>query len=393
MTGGRVMGNKRILLLTENFPPTSGGSGRWFWELYSRLPSEQVVVLTNEHIDGPLYDAQTSMRILRMPLSCPEWGLKSWQGLKFYIRTVWQLRRLVKQYEITEIHCGRVIHEGVSAYLLSLLSGIDYICYVHGEDVETAATSGEHNLMVKQVCKRASYLICNSQNSANIVTRLNYAPAHKLNILHPGVDCEKFVPTALDANFRAKMGWTDKRVILTVGRLQKRKGQDRMIEAMPQILSRHPDALYAVIGSGECKNELEASVKTLKLEASVQLLSEISDADMIACYQQCDLFILPNRTIDNDIEGFGMVLVEAQSCGKAVVAGDSGGTKETMRIGQSGLVVDCSDAANIADTVNTLLSDPEQLVEMGKKGREHVIQELDWRAHVEKATALFEGRQ
>jgi phosphatidylinositol alpha-1,6-mannosyltransferase len=101
------------------------------------------------------------------------------------------------------------------------------------------------------------------------------------------------------------------------------------------------------------------------------------------------VFILPNRTIGNDIEGFGMVLVEAQACGKPVIAGDSGGTRETMLINQSGFVIDCTDAQLISSTVAKLLADTEQAAKMGKVGRKHIESELDWQAHVQKAAILF----
>lgn len=382
---------KRTLLLTENFPPVSGGSSRWFWELYSRLDKSDVIVVTNEAKESIPEDIKASeLNILRIPLQCAEWGFKSIAGLSFYFKTVLHLRKIIKQHNITHIHCGRVIHEGVIAWLLSLITSVKYICYVHGEDVETAATSREHNLMVKQVCKHSALLICNSQNTANIVTRLDYATPDKIEILNPGVDAAKFIPAFEDVPFKEKMGWLGKRVIITVGRLQQRKGQDNMIKAMALIKKQLPDVIYAVIGRGECYNLLNELKQDLGLEAEVQLLDEISDEEMIKCYQQCDLFILPNRTIDNDIEGFGMVLVEAQSCQKAVIAGDSGGTKETMLIGTSGLVVDCTNPQNIANEVSTLLNDQEKLAVMGIAGREHVLKELDWQAHTIKAQKIFD---
>jgi phosphatidylinositol alpha-1,6-mannosyltransferase len=185
------------------------------------------------------------------------------------------------------------------------------------------------------------------------------------------------------------MGWTNKFVILTVGRLQKRKGQDKMIEAMPAILEKHPHVHYAIVGSGECKNELENLIRKLGLKNNVQLLSEIDDADMIACYQQCDLFILPNRTIDNDIEGFGMVLVEAQACGKPVIAGDSGGTRETMLVGETGWVIDCSLSHNIVVKITALLRNKKGFLNAGERGRRHVLGSLDWQSHAKKAEVIF----
>jgi phosphatidylinositol alpha-1,6-mannosyltransferase len=110
---------------------------------------------------------------------------------------------------------------------------------------------------------------------------------------------------------------------------------------------------------------------------------------MIQCYQQCNLFILPNRTIENDIEGFGMVLVEAQACGKAVIAGDSGGTKETMNVGVTGCIVDCTDPANIANIVSNLISQPNKLKLMGKQGNEFVNAQFTWAAHLIKAKHIF----
>ena len=381
--------NQKVLVLTENFPPISGGSGRWFWELYSRLPKEQYLILADDIEGAAEFDKSHQLNILRMPLMSAEWGLKSLRGIKFYWRLIRQIRKIIKQQQITHIHCGRVIHEGVTAWLLKFITGTPYLCYVHGEDVETAATSGEHNLLVKQVCKHAERLICNSHNSANIVKRLHYAGDDKIEVLHPGVDASLFVPLAADEGFKQQMAWQGRKVIITVGRLQERKGQDMMIRATALLKEQFPEVLYAIIGRGDRLESLKVLAAELGVNEHVQFLTEVSDPQMIQCYQQSDVFILPNRTIGNDIEGFGMVLVEAQACGKAVIAGDSGGTKETMLINESGFVIDCTDAQLISSTVAKLLADPELSAQMGKIGRKHVESELDWQAHVQKASLLF----
>lgn len=381
--------NKKVLVLTENFPPISGGSGRWFWELYSRLPKDEYLILADDVQGAAEFDGTHQLNIIRMPLKSAEWGLKSFKGIKFYWRLIKRIRKIIKQQHITHIHCGRVIHEGVTAWLLKLLTGKPYLCYVHGEDVETAATSGEHNLMVKQVCKHAERLICNSQNSANIVKRLKYAKDDKIDVLHPGVDATLFVPKAEDKDFKQQMGWQGRKVIITVGRLQERKGQDMMIRATALLKQQFPEVLYAIIGRGDRLESLKALAAELGINDHVQFLTEVTDPQMIQCYQQCDVFILPNRTIGNDIEGFGMVLVEAQACGKPVIAGDSGGTRETMVINESGFVIDCTDVELISSTVAKLCSDPKFSAQMGKVGRKHVESELDWQAHVQKASLLF----
>ncbi|MDO6566336.1 glycosyltransferase family 4 protein [Alteromonas sp. 1_MG-2023] len=379
---------KKVLLLTENFPPIEGGSGRWFWELYSRIPRDKVVVLTHNVEGGSEFDKRHSLCVIRTPMSSAEWGFKSVTGIKFYWRLVKQVRKIVKQHNIEEIHCGRVIHEGVIAWLIKMLTGIPYLCFVHGEDVETAATSREQSLMVRKVCGASKMLICNSYNSKKLVVNLGFESEEKCEVLHPGVDTTKFVPADPDSVFRDEMEWTNKQVLLTVGRLQQRKGQDYLIQAMPDLLKVYPNLFYAVVGRGECEEALRELIQKLKLENHVKIYIDLNDEDLIRCYQQCDCFILPNRTIGNDIEGFGMVLVEAQACGKPVIAGDSGGTAETMIIGKTGQIIDCSTPSQLVEGLEHVLAEPK-FMSSGKQGLKHVKSNLDWQAHVLKALELF----
>jgi phosphatidyl-myo-inositol dimannoside synthase len=379
----------KTLLVTENFPPKPGGSGRWFWELYSRLPKSEYSILAGQSPATELFDSESSLRISRHNLSSPEWGFVSIKGIAFYLRSIKLIHKQIKLQEIKMLHCGRVLPEGVMAWLLNILTGIPYYCYVHGEDLETAASSREQNFLCKLVIQRASKIVCNSQNSANLVAKFGDAARIKAVVLHPGVDSSKFVPAEHSAEIRSSLGWLDKKVVLTVGRLQARKGQDMMIRALPAIKKDIPNILYAVVGDGDCLQILQNLAVEFGVEDNVQFLREISDQKMIQCYQQCDLFILPNRTIGNDIEGFGMVLVEAQSCGKPVIAGDSGGTKETLIDGQTGIIIDATQQHNIVATVIPLLKDNQKLRCMGENGRGHVMQNLDWQALVIKAKELF----
>ena len=379
---------KKTLLLTENFPPKEGGSGRWFWELYSRLPNDKVLIVANDTPEGREFDKTHELDIVRIELESTEWGLASTKGLGFYWETIRKVLKLIKEHDIEEVHCGRVIPEGVIARALKLLAGARYNCFVHGEDVETAATSREHSLIVKNVCKNASMLICNSENTANIVRKLGFDSGSKCEVLHPGVDTSRFEVAAPDTSFRQKMGWSGKRVLLTVGRLQRRKGQDFLIKSMPALLKEFPDLFYAVVGRGECYDELISLVDQHKLHDNVCVYPDMDDEALIKCYQQCDIFILPNRTIDNDIEGFGMVLVEAQVCGKPVIAGDSGGTRETMNIGKTGHIIDCSSTENLLNGLSPILRNRE-IVDGEVDIADYAKNRFNWDQHVAKAKRLF----
>jgi phosphatidylinositol alpha-1,6-mannosyltransferase len=162
-----------------------------------------------------------------------------------------------------------------------------------------------------------------------------------------------------------------------------------LISALPEIRRKIPNVLCAVVGCGEERATLERLVEENALESHVHFLGEVSDEELIRCYQQCDLFVLPNRRIGGDIEGFGIVLLEAQACGKPVVAGDSGGTRETMQIPETGLVVPCETPDELASVVSELLADNARLGRMGRAAREWILAEYDWEARRRKADALF----
>nr|WP_275407115.1 glycosyltransferase [Alteromonas hispanica] len=201
--------------------------------------------------------------------------------------------------------------------------------------------------------------------------------------MHPGVDTDVFKPAAPDELFREQVGWQNKTVMLTVGRLQRRKGQDFLIKAMPELLKHKPDLHYAVVGRGELEKELRDSISELGLERCVTLHTDFSDEQLVKAYQQCDFFILPNRTIGNDIEGFGMVLVEAQACGKYVIAGESGGTAETMIIGNTGDVIDCSNVNKLSSNLlNKLSSEMEVNLD---DSRNYIVTSFSWSQYVLKA--------
>jgi phosphatidylinositol alpha-1,6-mannosyltransferase len=380
---------RKTLLISEIFPPTHGGSGRWFWELYTRLPRNEYVIAAGSTEGVEAFDKTHDLNLKRLDLSSSNWGIKSLIGLKFYWRTFIQIKKLIKQNSITTIHCGRCLPEGFIGYIFYKLYKIPYVCYIHGEDVEAAATSRELSWIVKKVLANANALICNSKNTANLLLDSWKIPSCKIEILNPGCDTDRFIPAESNDETKKLLGWEHKRVILTVGRLQERKGQDMLIRALPEIKQSIPNILYAIIGGGEQKESLQNIVQELNVQDNVLFMSEVSDEQMIQAYQQCDVFVLPNRTVGQDIEGFGMVLVEAQACSKPVIAGNSGGTAETMLTGETGFIVDCTRPDPIADKLIELLHAPERCTAIGRAGREHSEKTLDWKVHAEKAQKVF----
>lgn len=393
---------KPAMLISEIFPPRVGGSGRWLWEIYQRFSRESVLIAAGEAEGQEEFDRCHELRVTRLPLTLRNWGFASLQGLRGYWRPLRRLLTIVNRERIAAVHSGRCVPEGVLARLLKLATGTKYTCFVHGEEVNLALpvsedsgvtadtddgvlASREIRLLTRWVLRGAEFVIANSRNTQKILEEHWRLPANRIHLIHPGVDTEQFVPATRDSGLRRQLGWDDRPVVLTVGRLQRRKGHDQMIRALATIRELIPNVLYAIVGDGEQRQALEDLVAAENLGGHVQFLGRLDEDEMVRCYQQCDLFVLPNRAIGRDIEGFGLVLLEAQACGKPVVAGDSGGTAETMRIPETGLVVPCERVEELVSVITELLSDPDRLASMGVAARHWAVAHFDWDAVGQKA--------
>ncbi len=384
---------QKTLLVSEIFPPRVGGSGRWLWEIYRRMPRGDVVVAAGEHPGHEEFDAAHDVRIGRAPLVwIKDWGIASIYGLKNYLGNYRAVRKIARGHDISQVHCARILPEGGIAWMLKIMHRLPYVCYVHGEELNIGACSRELGLLMRPVLRNVEFLVANSHNTSSILQEQWNVPPERIRVLHPGVDIKVFVPAERDELFRKNIGWNDRPVVLTVSRLQKRKGHDQLIRAIERIRQAVPEVLYAIVGDGEERQALEKLIAELKLERHVQFVGQVSDTELVRCYQQCDLFMLPNRTVDGDFEGFGMVLLEAQACGRPVLAGASGGTAETMRIPETGRVVCCDNVDEIADNVVELMTDPQLRDRMGKAARQWTVKNFGWESLSRQAIQIFEDR-
>lgn len=381
----------RILLIAQVFPPRRGGTGRWMWELYSRLDQFDVVVAGGNCEASTDFDSRVDLRIERLPLDFASWGLLSPRAAVQYVQGFRRIQRLVAEHGPEQIHCAKALPEGLLGLAVRRRHGLPYVCYTHGEELRLAATSRELRMLTRHVLNGAHQVIANSRFTRELLLEdWGVAPAI-VTVMTPGVDTQAFAPAARDPHVRARLGWHDRPVILTVGTLQKRKGQDTLIAALPAIRRDHPDVLYAIAGSGLERGYLEGLVREHGLADAVQFRGDADEAELIACYQQCDLFALPNRQIGWDVEGFGIVLVEAQACGKPVVAGRSGGTADTLVTGRTGELVDADSPDAVARTVVRLLGDRPLAARMGAAARGWAVEQFEWRQLAERAAQLFSG--
>jgi len=208
-----------------------------------------------------------------------------------------------------------------------------------------------------------------------------------LQLLHPGVDPTFFKP--VDAGFlRDRYHLENAPVIYSITRMVARKNLQRLIEAMPQILKSVPNAKLVLAGSGPEKQNLENLVSTLALENSVQFLGSIKDDERVAHYCMANVFALPSMSLPRDIEGFGIVFLEAGACEVAVVGSLAGGIPDAVEANVGGLLVPPDATEKIADAIIQLLQNPARAKDMGERARARIEQNFTWKHIAEKLALL-----
>lgn len=216
----------KILLLAQVFPPRQGGSGRWMWELYRRLRGADVTVAASACGGDWAFDAKAGLRVERIPLDFSSWGLLSVRSTAEYVRAFARVRSIVSLHAPAQIHCAKVLPEGLRGFGLLRLKRIPYTCFTHGEELTLAGTSRELRCLARVVLHSATRVIANSEFTKRLLLEDWALAPDRVSAMSPGVDTQRFVPAAWDPLRRSSLGWSGRRVIFTVGTMQKRKGQD-----------------------------------------------------------------------------------------------------------------------------------------------------------------------
>jgi phosphatidylinositol alpha-1,6-mannosyltransferase len=200
-----------------------------------------------------------------------------------------------------------------------------------------------------------------------------------VSVMYPGADVEAFRPDLPYADLTQAHGVAGRPLVVCVSRLVARKGQDVLIRAMPEIRRRAPDAALLIVGDGPDRERLERLASDAP-HGSVVFAGQVSESDLPRYYRAGDVFAMPcrNRFGGFEVEGWGNVFIEAAACGRPVVVGDSGGARESLVPGETGLLVDGSDVAQVSEAVGSLLADPARAESMGRAGRDRVERAFAW---------------
>ncbi|ANE46568.1 group 1 glycosyl transferase [Paenibacillus swuensis] len=355
------MVRKKVLLVTGVFPPGVGGMQQYYHHL-SRQSGHDVTVLAPKYAGDEEFDALQPYKIIRGPFIQNEGiDFTSWFRLFRYVRHA--IRR-----ERADVTIYGFVLIGIIGYVLKLFMGHKYMISTHGMDMLMFRRFVGLNYVIKLILRNADGVLTNSHFTKRYVEEYGVDPA-RIELVYPGVE-DVYEKQGKNAELIRKHGLEGKYVMLSVSRLVLRKGHDRVIESMPEVIRLIPNAVYLIIGDGPERGRLEQLAQQHGVADRVQFLGNVHDSKLLnAYYNTCDQFLMVCRQLSNrDAEGFGIVYMEAASAGIPVIAGRSGGAGEAVLDGETGLLVDPNSPADIAAAVHRLRDDTALREKLTRQG-------------------------
>jgi len=403
-TIGHSTEKAKCLIVATNFPPVRGGSAV-VYENLCKSADRSIVVLTawrsyasGEEVAGWRQHDQSSpfpiyrLELLRPPVTHSPWLTANivsviFNDLPLMLRVLRKVRRIVRDHGIGVICIGELVYGGWLVFACRYVLGCKVIQYVHGEEITVNGTSRSERM--KRIYLRLSdAIIAVSRFTRDaLLSEMAVEPA-KIALIENGVDVDRFYEKPRPATLIQRHGLQGKRIILSVGRLVERKGFDKMLLALPQVLERHPNAHYVIVGEGPLHAELERIAREKGISENVTFVGRVSDDELVDYYALCDIFALPNREMpDGDTEGFGLVYLEANACGKPVISGLAGGVLDAVQDGVNGLAVDGRDPGAIAAATLRIFDDRE-LYSRLRRGALSMARQASWSRRSEQFNLL-----
>jgi len=368
----------RSLLLANDFPPVVSGIATFFSEIWRHLPPERTEILAPSHPAAEPFDRHYPIAVHRIRLPLGE-RLPS-KILKTVLPALWVVWRFARGRR-GPIHCGQVFSSGFLGLLCHRAFGTPYVVYVYGSETVRLGQTRLARWVMRQILGGSDQVVTNSRATSNEFIAFG-VPRERLHCIYPGVDPAAFRALPKDAGWLERLGiGPQHRVLLTVSRLDQRKGHDVVLRALRRLPE---NVIYLIAGRGREEQQLRKLAAELGVVDRVRFLGFVPDEDLPTVYNLCDVFVMPNRVtegtrLEGDIEGFGITFLEAGSCGKPVVGGKSGGAVEAVVDGETGLLVDPTSEDAVAGAARTLLEDSDLSRRLGGAARERIIYTFDWR--------------
>jgi phosphatidylinositol alpha-1,6-mannosyltransferase len=369
------------LIVTNDFPPRQGGIQSFVHGLASLLPPDRVAVYAPSWEGAKNFDARQPFPVTRHPTS-----------LMLPVPSV--ARRAVaalREYDCDSVIFGAAAPLGLLAPVLRRAGASRLVAVTHGHEAGWAALPGARGLLhrIGDTVDVVTYL--GEYFRARLARALSPQAAARMMRLAPGVDVAAFQPGPGASEIRARLGLAGRPVVVCVSRLVPRKGQDTLIRAWPAVRAAVRGAALLLVGDGPYGNDLRRLASDLGVADSVTFTGSVPPEDLPGYYRAGDVFAMPCRTRRGglDVEGLGIVYLEASSAGLPVIGGDSGGAPDAIVDGETGYVVPGRSAPALADRITELLADPAKAGAMGQRGQAWAKQEWDWSRVAARLDALL----
>ncbi|MEW2619564.1 glycosyltransferase family 4 protein [Streptomyces sp. NPDC048106] len=378
----------KTLIVTNDFPPRPGGIQAFLHNMALRLDPSRLVVYAStwkrsrEGVEATAaFDAEQPFTVVR-------------DRTTMLLPTPGATRRaagLLREHGCTSVWFGAAAPLGLMAPALRRAGAERLVATTHGHEAGWAQLPAARQLLrrIGESTDTLTYL--GEYTRSRIAGALTPEAAGRMVQLPPGVDEKTFHPASGGDEVRARLGLTDRPVVVCVSRLVPRKGQDTLIQAMPRILAAEPDAVLLIVGGGPYEQDLRRLARDTGVDASVRFTGAVPWSELPAHYGAGDVFAMPCRTRRGglDVEGLGIVYLEASATGLPVIAGDSGGAPDAVLDGETGWVVRGGEPRDVADRVVTLLGDPALRRRMGERGRQWVEEKWRWDLLAERLRDLL----
>jgi phosphatidyl-myo-inositol dimannoside synthase len=361
---------RRTLIVTNDFPPRQGGIQSFVHALATRLPAGTVTVYAPKWQGAAEFDAKQPFPVIRHPTS-----------LMLPVPAVSRrAASIAREHGCDTVLFGAAAPLGLITPVLRRAGVTRAVALTHGHEAGWAALPGARTLLRRIGDEVDTITYLGEYFRTRLARALSPKAAQNLTRLAPGVDVEAFRPGAGGAAIRERLGLAGTPVVVCVSRMVPRKGQDTLIRAWPKVRAEVGDATLLLVGDGPYRADLERLVKQLDVATAVRFTGPVPQADLPAYYDAGDVFAMPCRTRRGglDVEGLGIVYLEASATGLPVIGGDSGGAPDAILEGESGYVVPGGDTHAVAARITELLRDPARARAMGEQGLAWVHRQWRW---------------
>ena len=367
------------LLVTNDFPPKTGGIQSYLYELWRRLPPDETTVLATAYEGGSAFDAAQSFRIERA-------------RQRVFLPTLALARHvdaLASEVDAGVIFVDPMLPLGLMA---PRLRSAPYVVIAHGAEITLPGRLPGASAAARRVLRGAAGIVAAGSYPAREAARAAGALLRGV-VIPPGVDIDRFHPLDPDGRVRARLRFgldPERPVVLAVSRLVPRKGFDVLLDA---VVGLHPSVQTVIAGSGRDRRRLETRARRLGMGGRARFLGRVPDDSLPDLYGCADVFAMPcrDRWAGLEAEGFGIVFLEAAACGVPAVAGRSGGAHEAVADGETGIVIAARDVDALRDALSGLLEDAGRRTRMGEAARRRAERDFSCDRLVERLVPLARG--